>query len=298
VLPGQASEQEFVAQENVGPYRLLSKIREGKTCEVWEVMNDSTSERLALKLLRGEAAKNREEVNFLKHESVVGKGLDHENVIKIYKFGTDHDSVYLAMELYPAPNLKQLINQGIEALWPTASDIIRKAGEGLSYFHQQGWIHRDVKPDNFLVKPGGGVKLIDFALATRRKGAFARMFGGKDRVQGTRSYMSPEQIRGLPVDERADIYSFGCMVHELLGGKPPYTGNTTNDLLTKHLRSPIPPVQASNNNVTDKFAQLLRRTLAKKPEDRPDTIADFLGEMQTMQVFKVRPGAVKQAQGD
>lgn len=287
-----------MAVDTVGPYRLLNKIREGKTCEVWEVINDSTGERLALKLLRGEAAKNREEVNFLKHESAVGKGLDHEHVIKIYKFGSDRDCAYLAMELYPAPNLKQLINQGIEALWPTAADIIRKAGEGLAYFHEQNWIHRDVKPDNFLVKPGGGVKLIDFALATRRKGALARLFGGKDRVQGTRSYMSPEQIRGLPLDERADLYSFGCMVHELLGGKPPYTGTSTNDLLTKHLRAPIPPVQAANNNVTEKFGQLLRRMLAKKPDDRPDSMADFLAEMATMQVFKVRPGAVKQAQGD
>jgi serine/threonine protein kinase len=287
-----------VAQDNIGPYRLLSKIREGKTCEVWEVINDATGERLALKLLRGEAAKNREDINFLKHESAVGKGLDHENLIKIYSFGTSRDCIYLAMELFAAPNLKQLINQGIETLWPSAVDIIRQAGAGLSYFHEQGWIHRDIKPDNFLVKPGDGVKLIDFALATRPKGALARLFGGKDRVQGTRSYMSPEQIRGLPVDQRADIYSFGCMVYELLGGKPPYTGATTNDLLTKHLRAPIPPLQAANNNITDKFAQLLRRTLAKKPEERPDTIADFLAEMLPLQVFKVRPGAVKQPQGD
>ena len=119
------------------------------------------------------------------------------------------------MELFAAPNLKQWINQGsrgARAAWPASSSA--KAAEGLAYFHSQGWIHRDIKPDNFLMNPKGDVKLIDFALAVRRKGGLARLFAGKTKVQGTRSYMSPEQIRGQPLDERADIYSFGCMVYE------------------------------------------------------------------------------------
>ena len=284
-----------MSQDYVGSYRLLNLIRAGKTCEVWEVMNDVKSERLAIKLLSGEAAKNREEVAFLKHESQVGKGLDHPSVIKVYEYGTDHESVYLAMELFATPNVKQLLHQaGVEGIAPLAEDFIRRSGEGLAYFHSQGWIHRDIKPDNYLMNRNGEVKLIDFALAVRRKGGFARLFAGKTKVQGTRSYMSPEQIRGLPLDERADIYSFGCMVFEVLGGKPPYTGNTTNDLLMKHLRSAIPPVQGANRNVSDAFAQLLRSTLAKTPEERPQTMNEFLTEMRGMQVFKVRPTAPKQ----
>jgi len=287
-----------VAQENIGPYRLLNLIRSGKTCEVWEVINDSTGERLAIKLLAGEAANDRQEVAFLKHEALVGKGLDHPSVIKVYGFGATREAAYLAMELFPSPNLKQLIVQGVDALAPSAQETIRLAAEGLAYFHSQGWVHRDIKPDNFLVKPGKGVKLIDFALAQKKKGALAKLFGGKSKVQGTRSYMSPEQIRGLAVDQRSDVYSFGCMVHEMLGGKPPYTGVSTNDLLTKHLRAPIPPVQAANNNVSDSFAQLLRRTLAKRPEDRPASMDDFLSEMLTMQLFKVRPAALKPTKRD
>jgi serine/threonine protein kinase len=278
------------AQDYVGPFRLLNLIRAGKTCEVWEVMNDLKGERLAIKLLSGEAARNRDEVAFLRHEGQVGRGLDHPHVIKVYDFDTDHDNVFLAMELFAAPNLKQLINQGVDAIAPLASDCIRKAAEGLSYFHSQGWIHRDVKPDNYLMDSQGDVKLIDFALATRRKSGFARLFSAKSKIQGTRSYMSPEQIRGQPLDERADIYSFGCMIHELLGGKPPFTGNSTNDLLTKHLRSPIPPLQAANRNVTDSFAQMVRRMLAKTPQERPQTVADFLTEIRNIEVFKVPPG--------
>ena len=217
----------------------MNLIRAGKTCEVWEVMNDSKGERLAIKLLAVEASKNRDEVAFLKHEGQVGRGLVHPQVIKIYDFYSDRDNVYLAMELFAAPNLKQVIHLGVEeiaAIVPSASSS--KPAEGLAYFHSQGWIHRDVKPDNFLMNSQGDVKLIDFALATRRKGSLARLFSTKTKIQGTRSYMSPEQIRGQALDERADIYSFGCMIHELLGGKPPFTGATTSELLNKHLRSP------------------------------------------------------------
>ncbi len=119
------------------------------------------------------------------------------------------------------------------------------------------------------------------------------MFSGKTKVQGTRSYMSPEQIRGQPLDQRADVYSFGCMVYELLGGKPPFTGSTTNELLNKHLRSPVPPLQASNKNVSDAFAQLAKDMIAKKPEDRPDSMADFLAALRGIKVFKNPPAGVK-----
>jgi serine/threonine protein kinase len=250
-------------------------------------------QRLAIKLLAGEHARNREEVAFLKHEYQVGRGLDHPNTIKIYQFGTDEDAVYLAMELFAAPNVKQLLLQGLDALQPFVPEFLRQGGEGLAYLHSQGWIHRDIKPDNFLMKPGGEVKLIDFALAAKKKGGLARLFAGKTKVQGTRSYMSPEQIRGQPLDQRADVYSFGCMIYELLGGKPPYTGSTTNELLNKHLRAPIPPLQASNKNISDDFAQLAKHMIAKKPEERPDSMADFLAELRAVKVFKNPPAAVK-----
>src|SRR5262249_12464823 len=150
----------------------------------------------------------REEVGLLKHEYEVGRALDHPQVIKTKALVRERDAVYLVMELYAVPNLKQRIVQGGEPLAPLATKCIRQAAEGLSYFHSQGWIHRDIKPDNFLADDNGNVKLIDFALAARKKGGLARLFAGKTKIQGTRSYMSPEQIRGQSLDQRADIYSF------------------------------------------------------------------------------------------
>ena len=114
------------------------------------------------------------------------------------------------MELFPAPNLKQHHQPGARSTGAAcANESFDSAAEGLAYFHSQGWIHRDIKPDNFLMNAEGEVKLIDFALAVQKKTGLARLFAGKSKIQGTRSYMSPEQIRGQPLDVRADIYSFG-----------------------------------------------------------------------------------------
>jgi serine/threonine protein kinase len=101
--------------------------------------------------------------------------------------------------------------------------------------------------------------------------------------------MSPEQIRGLPLDERADVYSFGCMLHELLSGKLPFTGTSTNDLLMKHLKAAPPPLQAGNRNVTDAFAGLVKKMLAKQAKSRPRNMAEFLNHYKSIPLFKEPP---------
>jgi serine/threonine protein kinase len=101
--------------------------------------------------------------------------------------------------------------------------------------------------------------------------------------------MSPEQIRNQNLDARSDVYSFGCTVHELLTGKPPYTGDNPDDLLNKHLNAPIPSVQVGNDNVTPEFANVVRRLMAKKREDRPASLWEFLTEFRNMRVLKVLP---------
>jgi serine/threonine protein kinase len=266
---------------------LLNLLRSGKTCQVWEVIDDVAGERLAIKLLLSDFRHNREEVGFMRHEFEVGKKLHHPRVVTIRDFGVSRDNVYLAMELFPAPNIKQIIQQQFDTIAPLAHRCIAQAAEGLAYFHEQGWVHRDIKPDNFLMKPTGEVKLIDFALAQRRRGGLMRLFsrsGGK--IQGTRSYMAPEQIRGQSLDERADIYSLGCTVFEMLGGKPPFTGGTTAELLNKHLKAAPPSIQSVNRNASDAMTQLLKRMMAKAPEARPKDCNAFLQEFRSLEVFK------------
>ncbi|HVU86872.1 MAG TPA: serine/threonine-protein kinase [Pirellulales bacterium] len=278
----------LASQGNVGPYRLLNIVKTGQTSQVWAVMDDRDKRRLAIKLLLSDYRKDREHLGYLKQEAVVGKTLDHPRVIKVFEYATDHGLPYLVMEYFPAPNMKEIILQVRQQVAFMMPRIIDGAAEGLAYFNQQGWIHRDIKPDNFLIIQNGEVKLIDFALAQRKKGVLARLFG-RGKVQGTRSYMSPEQIRGEPLDERADIYSFGCTIFHLVAGRAPYTGANSNELLNKHLRAAVPVLEAFDRNITSEFGALIRSTMAKDPKGRPDSMAKFLSEFRGISMFKRMP---------
>lgn len=278
------------SQDFLGPYRLLNVVMTGQTSQVWEAIHDGLGKRFAVKVLLSDFRQQREHVAFLKQEYMVGKKLEHPHIIRIFEYGTDKISPYLVMELFPFPNMKQFLRRGQDQTAYLVPQIITQAAEALAYFNEQGWIHRDVKPDNFLVSTEGEVKLIDFALAERRKTGLARLFAGMNKkIQGTRSYMSPEQIRGQPLDMRADLYSFGCTIFELVAGRPPFTGGNSDDLLTKHLKATPPPLAASNSKVTQEFSDLVRRMIAKKPEDRPESLSQFLREFRSLRVYKEKP---------
>lgn len=278
------------SQEFIGSYRLLNLIMTGQTSQVWEVIHGSRQERFALKMLLSDFAQDREHVGYLKHEYEVGRGLEHPRVVKIFDMGTHQRTPFIIMEYFPYPNLKQYIRRGIDYYAHLVPQIVEQAAEGLAYFNAQGWIHRDIKPDNYLIDDKARIKLIDFALAQKPKTGLAKLFGGRaKKIQGTRSYMSPEQIRGQALDLRADVYSFACMVYELLSGKPPFTGVNANELLMKHLKNPPPALAAANSNVTIEFSELLQRMMAKKPENRPDSMEKFLTELKNLRIYRHPP---------
>jgi len=279
----------YASQEYVGSYRLLNLLMTGQTSQVWEVMHGASQERRALKFLLSDYFRHREHVTYLKHEFAVGSKLKHERVIQMYDLGVHAGSPYLVMEYFPFPNLKQHLLRGTGRIAHLVPKIVEQAADALGYFNDQGWVHRDIKPDNYLMHDNGDIKLIDFALAVKRKTGLAKMFSGRSKIQGTRSYMSPEQIRGQALDQRADVYSFGCMTHELIGGKPPFTGISSNELLNKHLRHAPPSLLSVDSNVTPEFAALIQRTLAKKPEKRPESMAEFGSELRAIRVFNKTP---------
>jgi serine/threonine-protein kinase len=246
---------------------------------------------VGVKTLLEKYIKDREQNRFLRWEYEVGITLKHPLIIEILLYDIDRGVPYLVSEWFPAPNLKQRMNAGIDKIAHLLPKIVEQSAEALGYLHKMGWVHRDVKPDNILVSDAGEVKLIDFALAKKHRSGLRKLFSRRTKVQGTRSYMAPEQIRGSAPDARVDIYGFGCMLHELLSGKPPFTGVNSNDLLMKHLRASPPPLEAVNGNVTSEFAQLVRKCMAKNPAARPKTMEDFLTEFRMMRMFKIQPKA-------
>ena len=280
----------------IGPYRLLNVVNTGQTSRIWQAYDDVAQQICGIKVLLEDFQRNREHIGYLRQEFVVGEKLKHKHIIHIRDFAADRGIYYLAMEWFPAPNMKHLIRHEFEQTQPKVPDLIEQMGEALAYLNEHGWVHRDIKPDNYLVSETGHVKLIDFALSQKTKGGLAKLLNPKAKIQGTRSYMSPEQIRGGGLDSRSDLYSLGCTIFELLSGKPPFTGSSANELLMKHIKSSPPTLESANNNVTPEFGDLIRQTMAKKPGNRPKSVTDFLTQFRMVKVFKRAPKPPEQTE--
>ncbi len=267
----------------------MNVVHGSRTCQIWQASDDGKQRLVAVKAIREEFAKDTVLIQGLRREYAVARKVVHPQIVEVYAFNMERGIPYLTMEWCPMPNMKQRLLQGAERTAYLIPKIIDNAATGLGYFHERGYVHRDIKPDNFLVGEQGEVKLIDLALALRIRGGLLKLLTRRSKVQGTRSYISPEQIRGAALDQRADIYSFGCTIHELVAGKPPFTGNSSNELLNKHLKSLPPSLDTINRNVTLDFANLVRRTLAKEPAGRPSSMGEFLEEFHQCRVFSIIP---------
>ncbi|NCA12371.1 serine/threonine protein kinase [bacterium] len=272
--------------DQLGPLKLVQQLGAGRHCEIWEALDTASKARLAVKVIVPGKAKDADQRKLLEHELKVAKSVSHPTVIRIDRLSDEGGLPHLVMELFPHPNLKKQIAAGVEALAPRLQRIVTETALALDHLHGRGWVHRDVKPDNILAAPDGQVKLIDLAIAQAKPGLFGKLLGGSGPVQGSPSYMSPEQIRGQPLDARADIYSLGCVLFELLAGKPPFASPNANDLLNKHVSATPPAIESLNPNATTSVSKLIRQMLAKKPADRPASMQDVLTQLKSIRFFE------------
>ncbi|MFM8415817.1 MAG: serine/threonine-protein kinase [Planctomycetota bacterium] len=267
--------------ERLGPLKLVQQVGVGKHCQIWEAATKA-GDRVAVKVLLPAVAADPAQRAYFEHELKVAKSLDHPTCIRIDRLSDEGGLPHLVMEYFPHPNLKKRIQAGVEQLAPRLQRLVTELALALDHVHARGWVHRDVKPENVLADDDGKVKLIDFAIATKATGFLGKLLGGKTPPQGSPSYMSPEQIRGQALDARSDIYSYGCVLFELLTGRPPYTGTDTNDLLNKHVSAAIPAVDKFNPNATAAAAKLIRHLLAKQPAERPKSMQEVLGQLRAI----------------
>src|SRR5258708_39578892 len=159
-----------------------------------------------MRMLLRQRAKDRDHRRHLLNEAEVGKLLSHPNIIRIMKVSRSIVTPYFVMEFFPSGSLRtRMLQKEIGFIHEHLGNILKQTATGLAFMNASGWVHRDVKPDNILVNASGDLRLIDFAIAYRIPTGFAKMFHGKKVSAGTRSYMSPEQIRGHALDGRADV---------------------------------------------------------------------------------------------
>jgi len=282
----------MATEQTIGGYRLMNHMTTGQTSQVWEVNEPGSGRHFAMKLLLPEFTKDKTHRKMIEHEARVGLPMSHPNVIKMLKLAKEKETQYLIMEFFPGGNVKLRMMRKHPIIRERCHSIICQAAAGLAHMHDRGWIHRDIKPDNILLNSSGEIKLIDFGLAKRIErgggGIFNWFRGGRKKgtTAGTRSYMSPEQILNRPLDERSDIYSFGATIYEIASGRPPFRGNSPNDLLSKHLKEKPALLQFIVPEITEEFSQLCNRCLAKDKKERPRNMHELLQQLRNTRVFQ------------
>jgi eukaryotic-like serine/threonine-protein kinase len=285
-----------VAEEIIEGYRVVNTLATGQNSQVLEVVEVSSHRHFAMKILLPEKYNDSAAKNMLTYEAEVGKELMHPNVVRIHGVGKDskhHNIPFFTMEFFPAGSLKLRIQRKqMDYIVANASSILKQSATALAYMNTSGWVHRDIKPENMLINSAGNLKIIDFALAKRIESPsfFSRLFRRKAKfVQGTRTYMSPEQILGETLDARSDIYNYGITAYEMVALRPPFRAATQRELLSKHLHEVPPSPQTYNADITDDFGKLAQRMVAKKPADRPQSFHEILKVLNVIRVFKTEP---------
>lgn len=268
-------------------YQLVMCVASGSSSQVWEVVEKSSSRHLAMKLLKKDVPEFKANKGKMRREADIMKVLVHPQIVKFEKFSTNRDHTYILMEYFRAPNLKIQIKNEPNKVHLKARSLFEGVCTALSFVHQKGFIHRDIKPDNVLMSRSGEVRLCDFSLSSKEVKGFGRYFAGRPReIQGTRTYIAPETIRRQLPTISIDLYSLGILFYEVLTGKTPFQATSPEELLQKHLRVEAPNPSEFNTNIAPEMDRIIAKLLKKKPKDRHASVDEVLAELKRGRIFK------------
>jgi serine/threonine-protein kinase len=270
-------------------YTIESELGRGGMAIVYLAHDLKHDRKVAIKVLRPELAASLGADRFLR-EIKIGANLTHPHILTVLDSGEANGSLYCVMPYVDGESLRDRLNREGKLPINDALSIAREVADALGYAHEQGVVHRDVKPENILFEAGHAV-VADFGIARAIEQAGGTQLTETGMAVGTPAYMSPEQATGeAKIDGRSDIYSLGCVLFEMLGGDPPYMGTTPRAILAKKLAEPVPDVSVLRDAVPEGLASVVKQAMAKDPVDRFAT-AEELG--QTLQVAQVTPEALK-----
>ncbi len=264
----------FIIGENVGPYRLIEKLGKGGMATVFKAYHPSLDRYVAIKALHPAFMEHPGFLERFEREAKVVAKLEHANIVPIYDFSEHEDRPYLVLKYVRGETLKARLEKS-KLTYKETRHIFRVIASALAYAHQEGVLHRDVKPSNVLMDKAGGIYLSDFGLARITETSQTTLSG--QMMMGTPHYISPEQAKGLGnLDSGTDIYSLGVMMYELLVGEVPYQADTPFSVIHDHIYSPLPLPRDMNPDLNEEMQRALLKALAKKREDRYANVSEMM----------------------
>ena len=266
-----------------GRYELDGVVGRGGMAEVYRARDIRLDRIVAIKTLRTDLARDQIFQARFRREAQSAASLNHPSIVAVYDTGEDMATgvpvPYIVMEYVDGRTVRDLLQEGHRLLPERSLEIIDGVLRALDYSHQAGIVHRDIKPGNVMVTRNGDVKVMDFGIARAMSDAQATMTQTA-QVIGTAQYLSPEQARGERVDSRSDLYSTGCLLYELLCGRPPFTGDSPVAIAYQHVReNPVPPSRV-DPDVPAWADAIVLKAMAKAPADRYQTAADMRADLQ------------------
>lgn len=289
-----------------GRYRLVEVIGRGGMAEVWRARDERLNRDVAVKQLRTNLATDSSFQMRFNREAQAAAGLNHPNIVGVYDTGTERDAhgimvPYIVMELVQGRTLREILRSGQRIPDATAFQYTAGVLDALAYSHKAGIVHRDIKPANVMLTTSGQIKVMDFGIARAVSDTSATMTQTA-AIIGTAQYLSPEQARGETVDARSDIYSTGCLLYELLTGKPPFQGDSPVSVAYQHVREAVTPPSQLNPSITPQMDAVVLKALAKDPAERYQSAEEMRADCTRLlsgeAVTAVIPPAIVTPAGD
>jgi len=278
--------------QSLGRYHILEQLGEGGMATVYKAYDTRLETDVAVKVIRTDELSPKALGRALKRFEREAKALarlTHANIVKVTDFGEYEGRPYLVMEYLPGGTLKQRLAGG-PMPWREAIRLLLPIARALDYAHRQGMIHRDVKPSNILITEDGDPLLTDFGIAKILDEEATVDLTGTSAAVGTPEYMAPEQATSKSVDARADIYSLGIVLYEILTGRKPFVADTPMAVLIKQATEPLPRPTQFTRDLPPRLEQTLLKALAKNPDDRYQSMGELAAALEGMNEAKaVRP---------
>jgi serine/threonine-protein kinase len=263
-----------------GRYEVIGRAGSGGMAEVYRARDELLGREVALKVLSERFSRDKAFVERFRREAQAAANLSHPNIVSLYDYGSDDDTSFIVMEFIDGKALSDVISAEAPLMPERAADIASEVAAALQRAHSAGLVHRDIKPGNIMITSSGQTKVTDFGIARalRRDGETTMTQTGM--VIGTAAYLSPEQAQGNAVDARSDVYSLGCVLYEMITGRPPFTGDTPLSIAYKHVRESVDRPSQHNPDVPRELDAIVLKALAKNPENRYDSATEMQQDLQ------------------